>query len=112
VTAFWKDRRVLYRAYDADGRLLYIGRTSNLERRVAEHRTDKWWWRPLVVKIRAELSPSEVDAKATELAAIKAEEPVFNQMGFSDWSSTSRWSLADHALHASWRASHGFRRAS
>lgn len=104
---FWTDRRVVYRAYDCDGRLLYVGRTNNLTRRIKEHRTDRWWWAPLVTRLRVELAADHADAKARERDAIQSESPVFNQMGYSDWSDRSRWSPSDRALYARWCADRG-----
>ena len=34
----------LYRLYDCDGTLMYVGITSNPERRFSEHASDKHWW--------------------------------------------------------------------
>lgn len=104
---FWTARRVVYRAYDCDGRLLYVGRTSDLPRRIKEHRTDRWWWTPLVVKLRVELARDYEDAKSRERTAIQSEAPIFNQMGYSDWAGRSRWSPSDRSLYARWCAARG-----
>ncbi|WP_443067521.1 GIY-YIG nuclease family protein [Streptomyces sp. NBC_01426] len=34
----------MYRLYDAEGRLLYVGITMNLQQRLADHRRQKFWW--------------------------------------------------------------------
>ncbi|MFJ6348634.1 DUF6907 domain-containing protein [Streptomyces sp. NPDC092046] len=71
----------LYRLYDADDRLLYIGITKNLEQRWTGHRhsatSSKWW--PDVVRKVIEWHPSQEAADAAETAAIETEEPLHNR---------------------------------
>lgn len=67
----------LYRFFDQDRRLLYVGMTVNPGRRMEKHRADKAWW-PDVTEIRME-QHSDIDAlRAAERAAITAENPVYN----------------------------------
>lgn len=71
---------VVYRIFDADDRLIYIGATSNLEQRLIGHGSAAWWY-PLLHRIETEPQPSMEDALAAELAAIHAEKPAFNLRG-------------------------------
>lgn len=68
---------VVYRCYDATGRLIYIGATSNLEQRLTYHRSQAWWW-SLACRITDEPHPDMEAAHDAEWAAIAAENPAFN----------------------------------
>ncbi|MFC9268967.1 GntR family transcriptional regulator [Streptomyces zhihengii] len=71
------ERTALYRLFDADGRLLYIGISNNPEYRFNQHRRDKPWW-PLVARNEVTWFDSLPDAAAAEKVAIKAESPAHN----------------------------------
>lgn len=70
---------VLYRLYDCNDVLLYIGITNNLNRRLAQHAEDKTWW-PQVDRNRTRVSfyDTRDAAEAAELVAIRDEEPKYN----------------------------------
>lgn len=72
-----REHHTLYRFYDADGRLLYVGITDLPGRRFKEHSAAKDWW-PLVVEIKIEHLSSRPELEASEAAAIKAERPLYN----------------------------------
>lgn len=78
----WLDdhRTALYRFYDKGGALLYVGITANLDERFAHHERFKPWW-PQVAKKRVEWFDSRPPALVAELAAIKAERPLYNVIG-------------------------------
>lgn len=74
----------LYRCYDADGRLLYIGCTKNVTRRMSLHRRDprskgSRWLRVSMARYEAE-GPfiDYATARAAEALAIGDEQPLFN----------------------------------
>lgn len=48
---------VLYRLYDREGVLLYIGRTRSIRRRFRTHAAEQPWW-PEVASCRTEFLPS------------------------------------------------------
>jgi excisionase family DNA binding protein len=75
-------RRVttLYRFYDADGRLLYIGISGNPGRRFDQHAQEKNWW-VLVARSTMEHFPGRRAAERAEAAAIVREQPLFNIAG-------------------------------
>jgi predicted GIY-YIG superfamily endonuclease len=100
--AYWKNRPVLYRVFDGDGRLIYIGQTINLPVRINEHRGQSWWWKLLADRIQVKLYPSAESAKAAEKVAIQEETPVFNQMGYGNWRDDPYWSDSDHRLYEQW----------
>lgn len=67
----------LYRMYDADDQLLYIGISGRGPRRFTEHRGAKAWW-IRVATIKVEHYASEEAARTAEAQAIWAEEPLHN----------------------------------
>lgn len=69
-------KHLLYRYYDSEGELLYVGITINLAGREAKHRRRAWW--PLVADVHLEEHPGRVSALAAERAAIHHEKPIYN----------------------------------
>lgn len=73
----WHGRPVVYRCYDADGVLLYIGSSRQVEQRMDAHlRTS--FWRTYVAKVRIQIAPDVFTARRLEADAIRAENPRFN----------------------------------
>ncbi len=71
----------LYRLYDTDDRLLYIGITKNLEQRWTGHKyspTSSAWW-PAVHRKVIEWHPTREAADEAETAAIVSEVPLHNK---------------------------------
>lgn len=67
----------LYRHWDLDGRLLYVGVTSHLRHRDRSHaKTSRWMIFHVITT--AERHPSEGDAFQAERRVIPAEQPLFN----------------------------------
>lgn len=66
----------LYRFFDAENDLLYIGITHRLEGRLAQHKRVKPWGE--VASITLEWHSSRRDAIAAEVEAIQAERPRWN----------------------------------
>lgn len=70
-------RFVVYRCFDASGRLIYIGSSGDLEQRLAAHAASSWWY-SLADRVDIEPYPTIAAARAAEFAAIKSELPAFN----------------------------------
>lgn len=68
----------LYRYYDAQHRLLYVGITCRGPKRAAEHAKSQPWW-PRQVWMRSEHYDTWAEAEEAERVAIAAEEPECNQ---------------------------------
>jgi len=68
----------LYRYYDKRKTLLYIGISGRLPRRVIGHAKESSWME-FAASSTVEGFPSRSEAAAAEVAAIKAERPLFNQ---------------------------------
>jgi len=69
----------VYRLWDAEGNLLYIGSSYDPETRCQGHRDKPWW--PRVASRTDEWHESRGDAYRTELEAIVAEDPQHNVYG-------------------------------
>jgi hypothetical protein len=68
---------ILYRMYDGNDALLYVGITARVEMRFGEHRKARPWW-PSVATVRLEHFPDRNSVLDAEAAAIGAENPRFN----------------------------------
>jgi excinuclease UvrABC nuclease subunit len=77
MTVPWVGRAVIYRCYDADGSLLYIGSSINVEQRLEAHQSTSFW-RCHVARVRLQIAPDELTARRLEAKAIRAENPRFN----------------------------------
>lgn len=71
-------RTALYRFYDAAGELLYIGISNDPDARWKSHRYGIAKWPTLVASRKDEWYDSRWAAEEAEVAAIKAERPLFN----------------------------------
>ena len=67
----------VYRFFDADGRLLYVGVTNDTGRRTQQHRQFAPWW-DVATSCQFERYPSRLDALEAEATAIRAEHPIHN----------------------------------
>lgn len=70
-------RPTVYRFRDANGRLLYVGRSLNALERIDTHRTHLDWW-DQVVSINVEHFATRDEASDAERAAVFAEQPKHN----------------------------------
>jgi hypothetical protein len=66
----------LYRHFDKDGRLLYVGISVNVLQRTHEHRASHWWRK--ITDITIERYDSREAASAAESVAIEVEKPLYN----------------------------------
>lgn len=72
----------VYRLYDADGALLYIGSSYDPDARYKTHR-EKWWGHE-IARRAVEWRPDRATAYKEEAAAILRENPKRNQYGKVD----------------------------
>lgn len=73
------ERTALYRLYDANDRLLYVGITSNPTTRLGRHSRDKPWW-PDVDRHTLEWFETRKSAERVEKAEIEDERPHYNKV--------------------------------
>jgi hypothetical protein len=69
----------LYRFYSEEGRLLYVGITDNLYRRLWSHATEQPWWGLVDYFDTEDLEVSGVNALEYERYVILNERPLFNK---------------------------------
>ncbi|MFE2850607.1 GIY-YIG nuclease family protein [Streptomyces lavendulae] len=75
----------LYRLYDRQGRLLYIGISTDPAKRFNTHRWDRGKpWRDRIASYTAEWLDTREEAEAAEVQAIRAELPLHNRMHHPD----------------------------
>lgn len=70
----------LYRAFDDQDRLLYVGISDSVFLRLGQH-NDRAPWANYATKITLERFGTREEAEAAEAAAILTEDPVWNQHG-------------------------------
>lgn len=68
---------ILYRFFDADDQLLYVGVAGTATQRWEQHAKEKGWWRD-VAKTTVDHHPSRPSAMAAERNALRAEKPKYN----------------------------------
>lgn len=68
----------LYRLYDVEGTLLYVGISTNPKARFIQHALYKSWWPSVDRTSVSWLEVTRQEALAIEAAAIRDEEPVHN----------------------------------
>lgn len=67
----------LYRCFDAEGNLLYVGATKNVFQRIADHQAHSYWFRH-VTRVEIQHFDSRKEALAAEAMAITLENPKHN----------------------------------
>lgn len=70
-------RMAVYRYYDADGRLLYVGAARSFGNRTQTHLRESEWVSQSDRAV-AVFYPTRAEALDAEMAAIQAEKPVYN----------------------------------
>lgn len=71
---------VLYRFFDGEAKLLYVGITRNPAGRFGDHKHTSPWWDE-ATSCTWERFATAAEAVSAERAAIVAESPVYNQQG-------------------------------
>lgn len=73
------ERTALYRLYDAEDRLLYIGITNSPDSRWKSHAHKSPWW-PQVAAKHVEWLPTRQQAKREERAGVEEHNPPYNRI--------------------------------
>jgi len=71
------ERTAVYRLYDANDVLLYVGMTRHPDARCGHHATHKRWW-PEVCRREVQWHTNRAAALRAEAAAIRDEGPCYN----------------------------------
>lgn len=72
------DETALYRYYDADGRLLYVGISYNPISRQSQHSSSSAWYRECD-RMTAQWFATRFEALEAEAKAIRLENPIHNK---------------------------------
>lgn len=72
----------VYRFYDRSGTLLYVGMTGRLLMRPQQHEQTQPWWNE-VATMTVEHYPDRPSASFAEKAAVRAENPLYNEVRFA-----------------------------
>lgn len=67
----------LYRHYDSEGKLLYIGISTNITARIAAHRSNSHWFDQVSI-IKIENFSCLKELRFAEKKAVEQEEPFYN----------------------------------
>lgn len=70
----------VYRVYDSEDRVLYVGATANPKQRMGIHRSSSDWW-PLHARYEEQWFDNSNEASAAEEQAIRELKPPFNKAG-------------------------------
>ena len=70
-------RTAVYQAYGTAGRLLYVGKSWDLERRLADHRRYTSWWHE-VEHVEREWFDNQWLAEDAETFLVRTADPVHN----------------------------------
>jgi hypothetical protein len=73
------EEHLLYRFFDAEGVLLYVGLTYDLVQRFSQHSVERWWWGQWAT-VTATRYVSRAELEAAERKAIKSEKPLYNEV--------------------------------
>lgn len=82
----------VYRCFDIEGRLIYVGSTTNVFNRLQQHQNTSWW-APTVAKVNSAVYANGILARAVERVAIRDEIPRWNKAG--KWVGRGRWLESD-----------------
>lgn len=77
----------VYRCFDSDDRLVYVGQTKDVTARMQQHQ--RAFWAPQVVKVKVKAYRNPLIARAVERTAIREEHPRFNLQG--RWAVRGNW---------------------
>ena len=70
-------KTTLYRYFDSEGRLLYVGITGDNTKRQSQHRRNSFWFGE-IASAKFEHFDTRRDAAQAEVLAIKNEKPLHN----------------------------------
>ena len=87
----------LYRHFDADGRLLYVGISLNALARLSQHSLDASWFKDIRL-VTIEVFDTRLKAAAAERKAIRSERPMWNVAHARSGARDRAGSRGDHTI--------------
>lgn len=85
-----KVKRHLYRHYDSEGNLLYIGMSLHILARLYQHSTSSNWFEN-IARIEIQHYPDRASVLKAEKEAIKNEKPRYNYHNLDTQSEEDHW---------------------
>jgi len=79
---------IVYRLYDAQGALLYVGMAIRVKERLQAHKRLEWW--PQVARVEEETFPDRMQACRRERDLILDERPLHNKRPYDNWARSAR----------------------
>ena len=70
-------KHYVYRLYDNESRLIYVGCSYEPEQRIKRHHVTQWW-APQIAKVRIKVYPTRVAGLEAETEARNTEHPRWN----------------------------------
>ena len=92
----------LYRHYNAEDELLYVGITFRGEKRMREHAKTQTWWKEVAYTRYDHNFSSLAELEIAETAAIRCEEPRYNKKRYQP-----RLYKSDQEKRQEWLEAHG-----
>ena len=86
-------RTYVYRIFDREGRLIYVGSTMHPEVRINTHRHSVWWG-PDIHRIKIKVYPNRQHAADEERRAVQTEHPRWN-INLRNWKGPG-WSVQNY----------------
>lgn len=68
----------LYKIFDADNQLIYVGMTDNIARRFIQHQSKEWF--KLMTRFESFAFESEEKCKEAEADEIASSNPIYNKL--------------------------------
>lgn len=87
-------RTYVYRIFDKEGRLIYVGASANPEARLLAHKHTSWWY-PQVGRIKIKVYRTRTEATDAEKLAIRSEFPRWN-VNLRHWKKTTGWTVENY----------------
>ncbi|OOB91210.1 hypothetical protein [Rathayibacter sp. VKM Ac-2630] len=85
----------VYKAFDADGRFLYVGLSVDVFRRLQQHRREYAAWEPDAVRVEVAQYENRASAHFEEARCIREDSPAYNVTRERPFSSTYTDTIVD-----------------
>lgn len=92
----------VYRIFDTQGALIYVGQTCDLDERLVAHARNKAWW-PAAGRIEGSLVQNDEIAKQIETEVIRRDMPLYNVQESVRSGTLSAIPCADSVRVSDWR---------
>lgn len=90
-------RHYVYRHYDANGQILYVGCAMDVEARFRQHMYERTWWAQRVARTKVTVHPNRAEGLRVEKAEIRRLEPIHNVEKW--WMDTAAWDTETWVRH-------------